>query len=361
MGFNINKKQLEYDSKHLSDLQFVLKYMNANLKYRPSLKTKLITGSLIASEILGIFGINALASEVDKTSLETPNTSIEQVIDTPSPIINTNPAPIIVNPVENPIINQVEANNVDMSFFEEQQINSICFTLSTDDRSNDAEWNETRTRYGLLIDYYANMYGIDSLLLTAIVAQENVNDQYDSSGYSHGLTQITNVWKDVTLNNYIFTENGITEETETINLNNIDNNRNVAFGNGEYGNVTLGQAYSLKYGCMILQYYYNKYNKEFDGKYTPEELIIATLYAYNHGETEARKKMNYYDSFEELGYAFEYYASNGDGEYINNVCRRIPNNTPIYMTTSDGIKNYISFDKDPSISCIRENSNSLVR
>ena len=71
--------------------------------------------------------------------------------------------------------------------------------------------------------------------------------------------------------------------------------------------------------------------------------------------------MNYYDSFEELGYAFEYYASNGDGEYINNVCRRIPNNTPIYMTTSDGIKNYISFDKDPSISCIRENSNSLVR
>ena len=45
-----------------------------------------------------------------------------------------------------------------MSFSEEQQINSICFTLSTNDRSNDAEWNETRTRYGLLIDYYANMY-----------------------------------------------------------------------------------------------------------------------------------------------------------------------------------------------------------
>ena len=357
MGFNINKKQLEYDLKHLSDAQFILKYMNANLKYRPSLKLKLITGSLIASEILGIFGINALAAEINKTDLETPSETIEEVIDTPTPIINTNPAPIIVNPVENNII-QTESNNIDIT---EEQINCVNFTLSVTDRANDTEWNEARNRYGLLIDYYANMYGIDPLLLTALVAQENVNDQYDSSGYSHGLTQITNVWKNVTLTNNIFTENGIIEETETINLNNIDNNRNVSFGNGLYGDVTLGQAYSLKYGCMILQYYYNKFNNEFDGKYTPEELVIATLYAYNHGETEARKKMNNYDTFEELGYAFEYYASNGDGNYINNVCRRLPSNTPIYMTDSDGNKNYISFDKDTSISYISENSNYLVR
>lgn len=169
-----------------------------------------------------------------------------------------------------------------------------------------------KEHYGNIIDRYANTYGLDSNLITAIATQERGkhSDVVDSGG-AIGLMQIqVGVWDghSVTAYNY---DTG-KEETVEISLEKL---KDVNF--------------NIKIGCMIFQ----SYLKEMDDN------VIAAIQSYNMGTGSVKKIIVTYATAsgktsdaiisnpDDTGW-LDYRTSSfpGDPDYVENVTRYYPSN-----------------------------------
>lgn len=134
--------------------------------------------------------------------------------------------------------------------------NSNTISINYEDRSNTEKARKTKALYGDIIEKYAEDYGLDPILVTAIATQERgVHSSIMDKGGATGLMQIQNsVWVGHEVSAYNF-DTGKKERFEVTNemLGNVETN--------------------IKIGCMILQnaMEYMNYN------------VLAGIQCYNMG------------------------------------------------------------------------------
>lgn len=212
--------------------------------------------------------------------------------------------------IDNIILNNDEDSN-EMSVF-------IDYT----DRSTTEKAYKTQSNYGNIIKKYADVYGHDYRLVTAIATQERgVHSPTMDIGGATGLMQIQNsVWVGEKVSAYNFETNSI--ETITVSLNDLSNVET-----------------NIKIGCMILQnaMQYMDYN------------ILAGIQCYNMGYGNMKKILNecarannktvkevLSDMTNNDWLDYRYLITMGDQSYVENVLSWIGSEINIQEIKSDG-------------------------
>lgn len=208
---------------------------------------------------------------------------------------------------EKPVLNEVKEQEKTNNTNDENISEILEDELDIGSMSDSEKLEYVKEHYGDIIDKYANTYGLDSNLITAIATQERGkhSDVVDSGG-AIGLMQIqVGVWDghSVTAYNY---DTG-KEETVEISLEKL---KDVNF--------------NIKIGCMIFQ----SYLKEMDDN------VIAAIQSYNMGTGSVKKIIvtyatasgKTYDAIisnpDDTGW-LDYRTSSfpGDPDYVENVSR----------------------------------------
>ncbi len=206
------------------------------------------------------------------------------------------------------------------------------YFLDYEDRSNNDY--QIYEKYGLYIDKYSKMYGLDPNLVMAIITQENKNNlkNYSNIG-GHGLMQVESIWNNCEVTAYNFDTNNF--EKQIININEINNN-------DEYG---------IKIGCMIFNNYYNYICNNFSNKLNKKECLIATIFGYNKGIGIVSKCIQNSSNFNECIDLIKS-SNGGDNEYIEHVLSYLKDDTTLCVrslndTSKTTIKNtsYLSTKK----------------
>ena len=127
------------------------------------------------------------------------------------------------------------------------------------------------------------------------------------------------------------------------------------YQNGEYGNITKGDALCIEYGTIILKDAYSKISKANDNL-SPEEVLPLAIAAYNHGYPDIIRCTKNTSNLSEdwIGYSTRYGDSAGDfgpiagitveevlqvGEYLG-----LPDNL-VHKVPSDGLSGMSDEDK----------------
>lgn len=214
------------------------------------------------------------------------------------------------------------------------------FSFNYQDRSSNENVNTVYNNYNNSIEYYSNIYGVDSKLISAIICQENPNNIKNYDMYAgHGVPQIEAIWN----NSEVYAYNFDTNQTESS-------------GPIDVMRCVNDQDYSIKLSCMILNSYYNTIHRNYGNKLSPQEELCATVWAYNKGITSICEALNNSDDY----YEFKDYVLNksygGDNEYLEHVFSYIQDEDIIKMKSKDGIENKILIDNTTI-----ENKKPIVR
>ena len=221
-------------------------------------------------------------------------------------------------------------NDQNISFEKEEKIpmpkEKYVYQFNFDDRSNDFK-DEILSKYGDIINNYAEAYGVDANLITAIICQENptniINDK-DYGGY--GIMAIEAVNNGATYSAH----NNLTNQTDTIT---IDTERCKTDGK-----------YSIQVGTMILNYCYNYVqSKNVDNKFSKEDEIILSLFAYNKGIGTVKNAMKETNNLTECINNIKSQKL-GDDLYLEHVLSRMEDGSTITFKDKNGIETSILID-----------------
>lgn len=232
--------------------------------------------------------------------------------------------PITINEIQDPNLEHVddyddydnyeEIENIeDMALTYEENIDpeATTYAFNYEDRSqNDYQIVE---KYGIIIDKYASMYGIDPRLIEAIITQENkFNEKNYSDIGGHGLMQVESIWNNQQLTAFNFNTNSY----ESII---VDTNK-----------ATNDDDYGIKVGCMIFNNYYNYIYSNYGNKFNEKECLIASIFSYNKGIGTIKNCINNCSTFDKF-LTLAKHTNGGDNEYIEHVLSYIENETTIQM------------------------------
>lgn len=228
---------------------------------------------------------------------------------------------------------------------------------NTNESSDYENYYKVRDKYGLYIDKIAKESGVDSRIITAMIAQENPNGKDETSVGTYGPMCVTSIHNNETYNYGYYNDDGLFEtKNVTIDINNLKDNS--LYANGEYGNITVGDAYCILYGTVILKAGYTQINKSNDNL-SPEEKIPLAIAAYNQGYPDVIKMTKNYDNLYDACYSIRYDHSSDsksdDDQYIEHVFNKIPNeelNTPITFTDNNGNILYFNLVRNNEIATI---------
>ena len=208
---------------------------------------------------------------------------------------------------EKPVLNEVKEQEKTNNTNDENISEILEDELDIGSMSDSEKLEYVKEHYGDIIDKYANTYGLDSNLITAIATQERGkhSDVVDSGG-AIGLMQIqVGVWD----GHYVTAYNYDTGKEETVEIS-LEKLKDVNF--------------NIKIGCMIFQ----SYLKEMDDN------VIAAIQSYNMGTGSVKKIIvtyatasgKTYDAIisnpDDTGW-LDYRTSSfpGDPDYVENVSR----------------------------------------
>ena len=217
---------------------------------------------------------------------------------------------------------------------------------NTYDESDYINYYKVRDKYGAYIDKIAAESGVDSRIITAMIAQENPNNKDETSVGTYGPMCVTSIHNNVTYNYYHYNEFGeYVNDKVTINVENMKNKE--LYENGKYGNITVGDAYCIKYGTILLKDCFYQINKTND--LSLEENVPLAIAGYNHGYPDVINNTKYSSTLFDACYSIRYIhagdSKNDDDQYIEHVLNKIPDeelDRPIQFI--DNNENNISFN-----------------
>lgn len=243
----------------------------------------------------------------------------------------------VVSKVEN-FVNSIvdefndKENNNDIINLSQKNKELDSVSIEYEDRSDTEKAYITKSYYSSLINKYADMYGIDPVLVTAVATQESgVHSSITSPGGATGLMQIQNsVWLGENVSAYNFETNSM--ETFTVTLDKIQD-----------------LEYNIKIGCMILQnaFQYMNYN------------TLAAIQCYNMGYGNMMDILNHYaddtnqgvdqilKNPEDIGWlSYRSYIDEGDQKYVEHVLSWIGEDFDLKNVKVDGSLVDINIDNN---------------
>ena len=235
--------------------------------------------------------------------------------------------------------NEIYANN---EIKEEANIkinnkNSYIFSFNFKDRSNDFK-DQILSEYGDIINLNAEKYGMDANLITAIICQENPTKiRNDSNVGGYGIMAIEAINNGVTYSAYNF----LSDDVDSIV---VDTERCKDDDN-----------YYIQVGTMILNYCYNYVkSKNIDNKYSNEEEIILSLFAYNKGIGTIGRAMKNNNNLDDCINEIKNQKL-GDDLYLEHVLSRMKDGSTITFKDKNGIETSITVDNQ-SVEEYKKNS-----
>ncbi len=245
-----NGELLLDDLKQVRDTVFVLDDYNEILKYtKKPLKIKRKRTRMTALGVAGVLLVSCIANGFNKDEKEN--------------VTEINPPAQAVSYTEE------ESETVPV-VEETVQVASDITTINKEDQSSSDKVTTVEMNYSESINKYAEMYGIDPLIIRAIICQENpYNQSYYDGAYAHGLMQI---------------EDGIFGPNDTIvAFNHItgDYDRTTV----DYNRIDTDPDYAIKIGTELfannLAILISTYGEQFrDG-----DMITIAISSYNEGIT----------------------------------------------------------------------------
>lgn len=224
---------------------------------------------------------------------------------------------------QNEEVVSLESNSYKETSHNELEVSSV-FKLSTSDETNLEKYYVAKAYYGEAINKYASIYGLDPNLVLAIATHERgIHSEIVDAGGGIGLFQIQISggwnWSGQTITAYNFETDNY--ESVTISLDNVSD----IFEN-------------IKVGCMMIQNSLMKYDYN----------LACAITAYNYGESYLQDVINKcslntgipqdelkkLDNLEWLNY--RNVISGGDQNYLENVCKYIPNGTVLSFKKING-------------------------
>ena len=335
----------------INDINVITEYSprSKNIIKKNNVQKVFATTALVATiGLAAIAGNNKGHAEqsIDVTKYEHHvddlNNSNEIIEENITNIENNNDVIVASMPLEEEK-NEIYANNeikqeASIKTEEKEEVkNPYVFSFNFKDRSNDFK-DQIQSEYGDAININAEKYGMDANLITAIICQENptkIRNDSDVGGY--GIMAIEAINNGATYSAYNFLSNEVDSiVVDTERCKDDDN-------------------YSIQVGTMILNYCYNYVkNKNTDNKYSNEDEIILSLFAYNKGIGTIGRAMNNNNALE--GCIKEIKSQNlGDDEYLEHVLSRMKDGSTIIFKDKTGNETSITIDNE-SVDEYKKNS-----
>lgn len=359
------KLMVEYnDLEDIKSLYHFIKYLKKNdlILVNKQFKKQAVNFSIkaVASISLAGFVVTSVLPKMKEENRDLPTINQQyETEQTYGPILSeqslndmkkTNLVPSAVNIDEYTLTEEPETIMADTT---------IAFPKAnnTNESSDYENYYKVRDKYGLYIDKIAKESGVDSRIITAMIAQENPNGKDETSVGTYGPMCVTSIHNNETYNYGYYNDDGLFETKKvTIDINKLKDNS--LYENGDYGNITVGDAYCIFYGTIILKAGYTQINKSNDSL-SPEEKIPLAIAAYNQGYPDVINMTKNYNSLYEACYSIRYDHSgdskNDDDQYIEHVFNKIPNeelNTPITFTDNNGNILYFNLVRNNEIATI---------
>lgn len=289
----------------VKDKRFIAKFANNKVKRINKYIGPVIATALTVTIVASAY--EKLPSDYDKKDI----IEIEASESIETTIENTRPT----------IIDQIQDEEI---IEPSESLPTISFSYP--DRTSEETYQYTVNNYINSIRKYAEIYGEDPNLITAIVSQENPFNTPNETEYgARGVTQIESIWWNEQVTAYRFDSKD--NETITIDGNRLNNDPD----------------YAIKVGCMIFNFNYQDiYHNYVETKIlTPQEGILATVFAYNKGLYGIKNLINTY-GIDYINHVNE--LKGGDNEYLNHIYSYIPDGTQITLTNKDGTISNVYID-----------------
>lgn len=320
------KEEIKYrERKYKKNREKVLEVTFDNGKYildefnkqinKQKIMYKLKKGVIISGSIASAFAVIGVSLTINskknvKSSKES-EVSIESDIDNHS--FKNNYTPNVsykndINVSENYIKEKLESNknNEKVKTDDASKVVAEEVKFSYEDRSND-ERVDKASKYDKFFEDTGKMYGIDPILLKAIMCQESggVHLNYSQNGHAYGGMQIESINFGSTMHTYNFNKNK--EEDFTISSSKIND-----------------ASYNIKTGAILLQYQLEKCDYD----------VAKAVQSYNFGEGSMRRLgSNWRNNRKSLNI--------GDPEYMEHVFSFIPDETTLTFKKRDGTEKTI--------------------
>ncbi len=320
------KEEIKYrERKYKKNREKVLEVTFDNGKYildefnkqinKQKIMYKLKKGVIISGSIASAFAVIGVSLTINsKKNVKSSNeseVSIEADIDNHS--FKNNYTPNVsykndINVSENYIKEKLESNknNEKVKTDDASKVVAEEVKFSYEDRSND-ERVDKASKYDKFFEDTGKMYGIDPILLKAIMCQESggVHLNYSQNGHAYGGMQIESINFGSTMHTYNFNKNK--EEDFTISSSKIND-----------------ASYNIKTGAILLQYQLEKCDYD----------VAKAVQSYNFGEGSMRRLgSNWRNNRKSLNI--------GDPEYMEHVFSFIPDETTLTFKKRDGTEKTI--------------------
>ena len=326
-------KSIWYDNEEIMKLIISNnKTKNKKINKRKLKRRKLIF-TITTLTVIAIIGLSNIKKEKGNNKVSTNVSTNEIDISKDNEILNNKKAI-----EENVIFNKnLPLNTINLNSFYEINTNDLeiidkgfenIYEFSDEDRTNNGNRDVVNNNYSSYIETYSRIYGIDSKLITAIICQENPdnNKNYDMDA-GHGISQIEGIWQDQVI--YAF---------------NNETNSWDSSGPIDVIRCTNDPEYSIKIETMMLNNYYNILYNDYSYKFSNEEILGAAVFAYNKGITTINNALNNSDTYNEFLDYIKNYSYGGDNKYIEHVFSYINDEDVITLKTSDGKNHNILID-----------------
>ena len=310
-----NRLMKEYNNlEDMKSLYHFIKYLKNHdlIIVNKEFKKQAVNFSLKAVASVSFAGVimtqvlpkmNQESKKVDLTPIET--SIVEEYI----------PEPVEINPVITPEVEEVSMPTMNIVFPKASH---------TNEASDLKNYSKVKDRYGAYIDKVSKEYGVDSRIITAMIAQENPNGTDITRLGTYGPMCVTSIHNGVTYSYGHYVNGEFVKDNVTIDINALKDKD--LYQNGEYGNITKGDALCIEYGTIILKDAYSKISKANDNL-SPEEVFPLAIAAYNHGYPDVIRCTKNASNLSEASYSIRYThakdSKNDDDQYIEDVFNKI--------------------------------------
>ena len=296
------------------------------------------------------FLINEVIPKMSKdkdTSSLIPETNIIQEY-TPEENNNEALAPILSDRT----IEEMNNKNVETEITKKILIPKASDTNTESDLKN---YYKVKDKYGMYIDKVAEEYGLDSRIITAMIAQENPNNKDTSNLGSRGPLCVSKIHDGAKYKVGHYVNDNYVMVEKTIDYDELNNKE--LYDNGRYGNITIGEAKGIEDGVIIYLTGLSRLNN--NSNFSLEENAALSIEIFNRGYSGVYNIIKNCSSIEEAYSKLESnYKKYNDRQYTKHVSNKIPDDEmePFRFTTSDGRPYYVTFEKTNEESFITSKS-----
>ena len=329
-----NKLMKEYnDLQDVRSLYHFIKYLKNHdlIIVNKQFKKKAVNFSLKAVASVSFAGV-IMTQILPKMNQD--NTKID-LTPPETAIVEYTPEEVNISPVITPRVEEV--NNTSMKIL-------IPKASDTNTESDLKNYYKVKDKYGAYINKVSEEYGIDSRIITAMIAQENPNNKDTSNLGSRGPLCVSKLHDGAKYKVGHFVNDNYIIEEKTIDYDELNNKE--LYANGQYGNITIGEAKGIEDGVIIYLTGLSRINN--NSNFSLEENAAYSIEIFNRGYSGVYSIIKDCSTIAEAYSNLENnYKKYNDRQYTKHVLNKIPDDEmgPFRFTSSDGTPYYVTFEK----------------